>query len=144
MRVVYAWRKQRFKKCPKSGLRERYHCSMREIDVETRLSEWARWCRSGRFRKPQRCQSAEGLYRAPPMYEPSPIRSTPANIDHVLQVERAVVALLDPFKLVLVAVYVQQTPPCILQRRLRRWRVRDPLTVLAEARRRVAQRLRAV
>jgi hypothetical protein len=78
------------------------------------------------------------------MYESSPIRLTPANIDHVLQVEQAVVALLDPFRLVLVTVYVQQTPPCILQRRLRRWRVRDPQPVLAEARRRVAQRLGAV
>jgi hypothetical protein len=123
------------------GKEERYHCSMRELDVDTRLSEWARWCRSGRFRKSRRCQSAEGLYRAPPMYDPPPSRSTPANIDHVLQVEDAVVALLDPFRMVLVAVYVQQTPPCILQRRLRRWRVCDPQSVLAEARRRVAQRL---
>jgi hypothetical protein len=113
---------------------------MRNVDVDTRLSEWARWCRSGRFRKPQRCRSAEGLYRAPPMYDPPPIRSTPANIDHVLQVERAVVTLLDPFRLVLVAVYVQQTPFSILQRRLHRWRVRDPQSVLVEARRRVAQR----
>ena len=116
---------------------------MSELDVDTRLSEWARWCRSGRLRKPQRCQSAEGLYRAPPMYEPSPIRLASANIDRVLQVERAVVTLLDPYRLVLVAVYIQQTPPCILQRRLRRWRVRDPQPVLAEARRQVAQSLRA-
>ena len=78
------------------------------------------------------------------MYDPPPIRSTPANIDHVLQVEHAVVALLDPYRLVLVAVYVQQTPPCILQRRLRRWRVHDPLPVLDEARQRVAQCIRAV
>ena len=78
------------------------------------------------------------------MYDPPPIRSALANIDHVLQVERAVVTLLDPFRLVLVAVYVQQTPPCILQRRLRRWRVRDPQSVLVEARRRVAQRLGSV
>ena len=78
------------------------------------------------------------------MYDPPPIRSAPANIDHVLQVERAVVALHDPFKLVLVAVYVQQTPLCIMQRRLRRWRVRDPQAVLAEARQRVATRLGAV
>jgi hypothetical protein len=99
---------------------------MRNLDVETRLSEWARWCRSGRFRKARRCQSAEGFYRAPPMYDPPPIRPAPANIDDVLQVERAVVTLLDPYRLVLVAVYVQQTPPCILQRRLRRWRIRDP------------------
>ena len=129
---------------PRNGTPERYYCSMRELDVDTRLSEWAHWCRSGRFRKSQRCQSAEGLYCAPPMYDPPPIRSTPANIDYVLQVERAVVALLDPYRLVMIAVYLQQTPPCILQRRLRRWRVRDPQPMLAEARRRVAQRLSAV
>jgi hypothetical protein len=99
---------------------------MRDVDVDTRLSEWARWCRSGRFRKPQRCRSAEGHYRAPPMYDPPPIRSAPANIDHVLQVERAVVTLLDPYRPVLVAVYVQQTPPCILQRRAGGCVIRNP------------------
>ena len=92
------------------GTPERYHSSMHESDVDTRLSDWARWCR-GRFRKSQRCRSPEGLYRAPPMYDPPPICSSPANIDHVLQVERAVVKLLDPYRLVLVCAVLRRRFP---------------------------------
>ena len=117
---------------------------MLAADLDARLAEWRNWCLSGRHHRGQ-AGSLEGRYRSPQrnMWE-APVNSLQASpiAWRAYEVELAVVAMLDPFRWIIVAFYARRQPDVVLRRKLRqRWRVKDPLPVLEEARRRVGAAL---
>jgi len=114
---------------------------MLAAEVDARLEEWKRWCLSGRHHRGQ-CGSLEGNYRSPQrnLWE-QPVNSLQMRpiAWRAYEVELIVVSMPDPWRTVLVLVYVRHAHFATIRRVLRRgWRVGDHLLVLQEARRRVA------
>jgi hypothetical protein len=110
--------------------------------VESRLEEWARWCRSCGRRRGS-CGSIERNWRSPQHWEAITDVPPPQPIAwRAWQVELVVVALPDPHRWLLVAVYVWRENFAAIRRiTRRRWNVREPAVLLAEARQRVADAL---
>lgn len=112
------------------------------FDIENRLDEWSRWSRT-RPHPYRSCGSIEGHYRSPQHWDAvtwSP-SATPV-VWRAMQVEMAVVALPEPFKLVIVLIYLRRMPLAALPRFLRRWRAPHAgPSILAEGKRRVADTL---
>ncbi len=108
--------------------------------LDERLQEWARWVRAFGHRR-RNAQSAEGAYRSPQHWEAiTSAPGIPCNPDRAAETERAVIALKNPWTLVLVGSLVLKWREDQLRRRLKKWRL-QPTTALVEARARVAARL---
>jgi hypothetical protein len=86
--------------------------------------------------------SAEGFYRSPQHWKPvTRAPSIPFNVERVVQVERAVLAQAELYRITIICMWLWRAPDVVLRRRLKRWQIRDPQPVLAEAVRRVGERL---
>lgn len=112
-------------------------------DVDERLREWSRWCRASSFHR-RHAESIEGNYRSPQRnhWEQVPTAPQPLPIAHrAYATERAIIATGDPYRLVIVLCYLVRASEGQMRRRLKRWQVRDPKPVIAEAVRRVGDKL---
>ena len=109
----------------------RFHSRGLAADIDRRIEEWSRYVRSfGRRRRS--CESIEGRFRSPQHREPPTIASQAAPIAwRAMQVEHAVIAQLDLWRLVLVVFYIRRLPLAAMPPFLRRFNVRDPKPVLA-------------
>jgi len=116
---------------------------MQPAELESRLQEWRTWLLSGRHHR-GRCQSAEGSYRSPQIWDPITwAPQMPIVASRAFAVELQVVSLADPWKVTLTLVYVRLDRPESVRRVLRRKGFRvtclaDVAAVLEEARHRVA------
>jgi len=114
---------------------------MLAADLESRLEEWRRWCLSGRHHRGQ-CGSAEGNWRSPQCWNLVTHAPISMNTHRAFEVEIIVVAMPDPWRLVLVLHYIRRAHLATIRRQLRRrWRLDHPEPVLQEARHRVASAL---
>jgi hypothetical protein len=71
--------------------------------TESRLENWKNWARE--HRKYRVTQSLEGRYRAPPMWHP-PEAKVFVDILDALKVEKALVAMPQPYKQLLIYRYI--------------------------------------
>jgi hypothetical protein len=90
-----------------------------------------------------RAGSIEGRYRSPQHWDALTFAPSATPVAHrAMAVETAVVALPDPFKLVILLVYLRRMPLTIVRYRLRRWRVGNGAQlILDEGKRRIADAL---
>ena len=99
-------------------------------DLEIRREEWRRWCLSGE-RHRGRAASAEGSYRSPQHWEAVTwAPAAPPVVHRAHEVERVVVALANPLRVVMTLFYIKGAPMPVLHRILRcRFRIAAALVL---------------